>query len=46
MAPGGFEQLHWSTPVPAHAAGSDAEIYAAFGAVFEQLRTRIEEELP
>ncbi len=46
LFPGSFEKLHWSTPDPAHAEGSDAEIEAAFDEAFTLLRTRIEEELP
>jgi len=46
LFPGGFEKLHWSTPDPPAATGSDEEIDAAFDDAFRLLRTRIEEELP
>ena len=38
-------KLHWSTPDPAKAKGSEAEIDAAFDAVYQMLRERIEGEL-
>lgn len=43
--PGGFERLHWSTPDPAKATGTDAEIDAAFEQAFELLKSRVEGEL-
>lgn len=43
--PGQFEQLHWSTPDPARAQGTEAEIDAAFEAAFSLLRQRITETL-
>lgn len=43
--PGRFERLHWSTPDPASAAGSDAEVDAAFDDAFRRLKGRIEKEL-
>lgn len=39
-------KLHWSTPDPAKAEGSDADIEAAFDEAFNMLKTRIEQELP
>lgn len=35
-------KLHWSFPDPAAAIGSDSEIYAAFDAVFADIRTQID----
>ena len=43
---GDFKRLHWSTPDPARAEGTDAEIEAAFDKAFNMLKTRIEQELP
>jgi len=43
---GKYTKLHWSTPDPAKAEGSDAEIEQAFDEAFEMLKTRIEQELP
>lgn len=43
--PGTARKHHWSTPDPAHAAGSDAEIDAAFDEAFLLLKTRIEKLL-
>ena len=42
---GQHEKLHWSTPDPAKATGSDVEIEAAFDEAFKMLKTRIEKEL-
>ncbi len=39
------ERLHWSTPDPAKAEGSDTEIEAAFEAVYQMLKQRLEKEL-
>ena len=39
-------RLHWSTPDPAKAEGSEADIEAAFDEAFNMLKTRIEQELP
>lgn len=39
------QKLHWSTPDPAKAEGSEEEIDAAFDAAFQLLRSRIEKEL-
>jgi arsenate reductase (thioredoxin) len=39
---GRAERLHWSTPDPAKATGSEAEIRAAFDHAFTMLRARIE----
>lgn len=39
-------KLHWSTPDPAKAEGSEADIEAAFDEAFTMLKTRIEQELP
>ena len=41
--PGSPEKLHWSTPDPAKATGSDAEINAAFDDAFFMLKNRIED---
>ena len=43
--PGAPKKLHWSTPDPAKATGSDAEIEAAFDEAFHMLKKRIEDEL-
>jgi len=40
---GNPKKLHWSTPDPAKAAGSDSEIDAAFDEVFFMLKNRVEE---
>ncbi|MDX1482586.1 MAG: arsenate reductase ArsC [Woeseiaceae bacterium] len=42
---GGFQKLHWSTPDPAKAAGSEGQIDAAFEQAYAMLRERIEKEL-
>ena len=42
---GGYRQLHWSTPDPAKATGTDQEIDAAFDEACAMLRKRIENEL-
>ncbi|NND82911.1 MAG: arsenate reductase ArsC [Gammaproteobacteria bacterium] len=42
---GEHKKLHWSTPDPAQAKGSDEEINAAFDDAFNQLKSRIENEL-
>lgn len=42
---GDFKKLHWSTPDPAKAAGSQTDICAAFNSVFESLKQRIHNEL-
>ncbi len=39
---GAPKKLHWSIPDPAKAAGTDAEINAAFDKAFNMLKTRIE----
>ena len=39
------EKLHWGTPDPAKAQGSDDEINAAFDDAFTLLKDRIENEL-
>ena len=39
------KKLHWSTPDPAHAEGSDDDIKAAFDAAFNMLKDKIENEL-
>jgi arsenate reductase (thioredoxin) len=41
--PGKPMKLHWSTPDPAKAQGTEAEIEAAFDRVFFLLKARIEE---
>lgn len=43
--PGSFERLHWSTPDPAKATGTDDEIDAAFEQAYELLRGKVEKEL-
>lgn len=42
---GQHEKLHWSTPDPAAATGSKAEIDAAFDEAFGMLKKRIQDEL-
>lgn len=42
---GKHKKLHWSTPDPAKATGTDEEINAAFGEAFNLLKQRIETEL-
>ncbi|MEO0575181.1 MAG: arsenate reductase ArsC [Pseudomonadota bacterium] len=42
---GDYEKRHWSTPDPAKAQGSEAEITAAFDEAFNMLKARIEAEL-
>ncbi|WP_131774909.1 arsenate reductase ArsC [Legionella anisa] len=43
--PGQPKKLHWSIPDPAKIEGTEIEINAAFEAVFNQLKLRIEQEL-
>lgn len=43
--PGRPKKFHWSIPDPAKVEGSEMEINAAFNAVFNQLKQRIEQEL-
>ena len=43
LFPGTPKKLHWSTPDPAKAAGSDSEIDAAFDKAFFMLKSRVEE---
>lgn len=43
---GSQTKIHWSTPDPAKAEGSEADIEAAFDDAFMMLKTRIEQELP
>lgn len=43
--PGQHKKLHWSTPDPARAEGSEEEINTAFDEAFQMLRERIEKEL-
>lgn len=43
---GNFTKLHWSTPDPAKAKGTELEIDAAFDDAFTMLKIRIEQELP
>ncbi|MBI3808323.1 MAG: arsenate reductase ArsC [Nitrospirae bacterium] len=43
LFPGSPKKLHWSTPDPAKATGSDSEIDAAFDKVFFVLKNRVEE---
>ncbi len=42
---GKHEKLHWSTPDPAKATGTEEEINAAFDEAFNLLKQRIENEL-
>lgn len=42
---GKTQKLHWSTPDPAKATGSDADIEAAFDTAFSMLKDRIEDLL-
>lgn len=42
---GQHKKLHWPTPDPATAKGSEEEINAAFDEAFIMLKTRIESEL-
>jgi len=42
---GDHQKLHWSTPDPAAAIGTEAEIDAAFDQAFALLKNRIEKEL-
>lgn len=39
---GNAKKLHWSTPDPAKAEGTEEDINAAFDQAFEMLKTRIE----
>ncbi len=39
---GKYEKLHWSTPDPAKAEGSDEEINKAFDGAFDMLKERVE----
>lgn len=43
--PGQPAKLHWSTPDPAKARGTEQDINAAFDEVFQALKIRIEKEL-
>ena len=43
LFPGKPKKLHWSTPDPGKAAGSDHEIEAAFDNAFFILKNRVEE---
>ncbi len=42
---GPVKKLHWSTPDPAKATGTDAQIEAAFDEAFTMLKDRIEDYL-
>lgn len=42
---GKHEKLHWSTPDPAKAQGSEDKINAAFDEAYNLLKSRIEKEL-
>lgn len=42
---GPCKKLHWSTPDPAKALGTEEEINMAFDEAFQMLRDRIEDEL-
>ena len=39
---GDYEKLHWSTPDPAKAKGTEAAINSAFNEVFDLLKVRVE----
>jgi arsenate reductase len=43
LFPGNPKKLHWSTPDPAKATGSEAEINTAFDNAFSMLKERIED---
>jgi len=43
LFPGKPKKLHWSTPDPAKATGSEAEIDAAFDKAFMMLKNRVED---
>jgi arsenate reductase len=43
LFPGKPRKLHWSTPDPAKAAGSSADINAAFDDAFFMLKKRVED---
>lgn len=43
LFPGTSKKLHWSTPDPAKATGSDCDIDAAFDRTFLGLKKRVEE---
>jgi arsenate reductase len=43
LFPGKPKKLHWSTPDPAKATGTDAESDAAFDAAFKMLKEHIED---
>ena len=43
LFPGSPKKLHWSTPDPAKATGSEADINAAFDKAFFMLKSRVEE---
>ena len=45
LFPGSPKKLHWSTPDPAQASGTEEQINTAFDEAFYLLKTRIEEEL-
>ncbi len=45
LFPGNPKKLHWSTPDPAKAEGTEAQIEAAFDEAFNMLKNRIESEL-
>jgi arsenate reductase (thioredoxin) len=45
LFPGQYQKLHWSTPDPAKATGTDEEINQAFERAFNRLKDRIEKEL-
>ena len=39
---GNYEKLHWSTPDPAKAEGTEAAINSAFNEAFDLLKSRVE----
>ncbi len=43
LFPGKPKKLHWSTPDPAKAIGTDAEVEAAFDVAFFMLKIRVED---
>jgi arsenate reductase (thioredoxin) len=45
LFPGSPKKLHWSTPDPAQASGTEEQINTAFDEAYHLLKTRIEKEL-
>ena len=44
LFPGSPKKLHWSTPDPAQASGTEEQINTAFDEAFHLLKTRIEKD--